>query len=60
MKNQNEKYSGIYFFEGIDNAGKTTVVQKLKERMCESIGCDCVIIAFPGNELRTLGNPNIQ
>jgi hypothetical protein len=26
MEHQNEKYSGIYAFEGIDNVGKTTIV----------------------------------
>lgn len=56
MEYQNEKYFGIYAFEGIDNVGKTTVVRKLREKICESIGCDCAIVAFPGNEPRTLGS----
>lgn len=56
MERQNGKYSGIYVFEGIDNVGKTTIVGKLKEKIYESVGCDCVVVAFPGNEPRTLGN----
>lgn len=53
---QDEKYSGIYVFEGIDNVGKTTIVRALREKICESMGCDCVIVSFPGNEPRTLGS----
>lgn len=56
MEHQNEKYSGIYVFEGIDNVGKTTIVQKLKKKICASMECDCVIVAFPGNESGTLGS----
>lgn len=56
MEHQNKEYSGIYVFEGIDNVGKTTVVRNLQEKICESMGCDCVIVAFPGNEPGTLGS----
>lgn len=56
MEHQNEKYSGIYVFEGIDHVGKTTIVQKLKEKVSEDIKYNCVIVSFPGNEPRTLGN----
>lgn len=48
--------SGIYVFEGIDNVGKSTIVQKLREMIAESLGCECVVVAFPGNEPRTLGS----
>ena len=33
MEHQNENYFGIYVFEGIDNVGKTTIVQRLKEKI---------------------------
>ncbi len=56
MEYQNEKYFGIYVFEGIDNVGKTTIVQKLRKKISLSIGCECVVVAFPGNESRTLGS----
>lgn len=56
MDYQNEKCFGLYVFEGIDNVGKTTIIQKLKKKIYESIGCECVIVAFPGNEPRTLGS----
>lgn len=56
MEYQKELYSGIYVFEGIDNVGKTTIVQNLKDKICESMGCDCVIVAFPGNQPGTLGS----
>lgn len=49
-------YSGIYVFEGIDNVGKTTIVQKLKEKICETTEYECTIVAFPGNAPRTLGS----
>ena len=49
-------YSGIYVFEGIDNVGKSTIVQTLREMIAESLGCECVVVAFPGNEPRTLGS----
>lgn len=47
--------SGIYVFEGIDNVGKTTIVNELKEKLSKEIDCECEIVAFPGNEERTLG-----
>lgn len=56
MEHQNEKYFGIYVFEGIDNVGKTTIVQKLREKISLSMGCECSVVAFPGNESRTLGS----
>lgn len=56
MEKQEGLYSGVYVFEGIDNVGKTTIVQKLKEKICDSMGCECVIVAFPGNEPGTLGS----
>lgn len=56
MKYQEKLYSGIYVFEGIDNVGKSTIVQKLREMIAESLGCECVVVAFPGNEPRTLGS----
>ena len=48
--------AGIYVFEGIDNVGKTTIIQKLKQRICETTEYNCINIAFPGNEPRTLGS----
>lgn len=51
-----DMYSGIYVFEGIDNVGKTTIVQKLKEKICETTEYECTIVAFPGNVPRTLGS----
>lgn len=51
-----DMYSGIYVFEGIDNVGKTTIVQKLKEKICETTEYECTIVAFPGNAPRTLGS----
>lgn len=56
MEHQNEKYFGIYVFEGIDNVGKTTIVQKLREKISLSMRCECAVVAFPGNEPRTLGS----
>lgn len=56
MECQHEMYSGIYVFEGIDNVGKTTIIQKLKEKIYESMQCECSIVAFPGNQPRTLGS----
>lgn len=47
---------GIYVFEGIDNVGKTSIVQKLKTKICETTEYDCINIAFSGNEPRTLGS----
>ena len=56
MEYRSEKYFGIYVFEGIDNVGKTTIVQKLREKIAQSMGCECTVVAFPGNEPRTLGS----
>lgn len=56
MGYQNDKYSGIYVFEGIDNVGKTTIINRLKEKIREGTDYECVMITFPGNEPRTLGN----
>ena len=56
MEYMEDMYSGIYVFEGIDNVGKTTIVQKLKEKICETMECECTIVAFPGNAPRTLGS----
>ena len=49
-------YSGVYIFEGIDNVGKTTIIQALKQQIRETTDYKCVDVAFPGNESRTLGN----
>lgn len=51
-----EKYNGIYIFEGIDNVGKTTIIQALKMKIKETRGNECINVAFPGNEPGTLGN----
>lgn len=56
MEYQNENYFGICVFEGIDNVGKTTIVQRLREKISLSMGCECTIVAFLGNEPRTLGS----
>lgn len=48
-------YSGLYIFEGIDNVGKTTIIQALKKQIQETTDYKCVDVAFPGNEPRTLG-----
>ena len=56
MEHQEKLYSGIYVFEGIDNVGKSTIVRKLKEQISETLGCECMVIAFPGNDPRTLGS----
>ncbi len=55
MMRQCEPYSGVYVFEGIDNVGKTTIIKKLKEKIFLNIDYECVSVAFPGNESRTLG-----
>jgi len=46
----------VYIFEGIDNVGKTTIIQALKQKIQETTDYKCVNVAFPGNEPRTLGN----
>jgi len=53
--NVNALRSRIYVFEGIDNVGKTTIIKELKGRLCKEMGYECEIVAFPGNEERTLG-----
>ncbi len=55
MMRQWELYSGVYAFEGIDNVGKTTIIKKLKEKIFLTMDYECVSVAFPGNESRTLG-----
>lgn len=50
-----DTYSGVYIFEGIDNVGKTTIIDALKQQIQETTDYKCVDIAFPGNEPRTLG-----
>ena len=47
--------SGIYIFEKIDNFGKTTIVNELKEKLNKEMDCKCEIVTFTGNEERTLG-----
>lgn len=47
--------SGIFIYEGIDNVGKTTIINELKEKLNKEMGCECEMVAFPGNEERTLG-----
>lgn len=56
MEYMEDMYSGIYVFEGIDNVGKTTIIQKLKEKISETMEYECIIVAFPGNDQRTLGS----
>lgn len=51
-----ESRAGIYVFEGIDNVGKTTIIQALKKRIDKVAKIDCINISFPGHEPRTLGN----
>lgn len=53
---QNSKFAGIYVFEGIDNVGKSTIVQALKEKINREISHKCFDFSFPGNEPRTLGS----
>lgn len=56
MEHQNENYFGIYIFEGIDNVGKTTIVQRLRKKISLARGCECAVVSFPGNEPGTLGS----
>ena len=60
MMRQCEPYSGVYVFEGIDNVGKTTIIKKLKEKIFLNIDYECVSVAFPGNESRTLGESKLM
>lgn len=48
--------AGVYVFEGIDNVGKSTIVKNLKSKIYNTTEYDCIDIAFPGNEPRTLGS----
>ncbi|MCM1161628.1 MAG: hypothetical protein NC412_10425 [Roseburia sp.] len=48
-------YSGVNIFEGVDNVGKTTIIQALKKQIQETTDYKCVDVTFPGNEPRTLG-----
>lgn len=49
------KNKGIYVFEGIDNVGKTTIVDRLKVKIKETTEYECYSFSFPGNEPKTLG-----
>lgn len=44
MMRQCEPYSGVYVFEGIDNVGKTTIIKKLKEKICKRSITECLKI----------------
>lgn len=46
--------SRLYVFEGPDGVGKTTVVNEVKNRLCEA-GVKCASLSFPGKEPGTLG-----
>lgn len=50
----NENGGQIYIFEGIDNVGKSTVMDKVSEKL-ELKGYDISKYSFPGNEEGTLG-----
>ncbi|MCM2296782.1 AAA family ATPase [Rhodoferax sp.] len=51
MKND----GALYVFEGPDSVGKTTLARLLTEQLVAR-GVDCVHLAFPGNEIGTVGN----
>lgn len=55
IKNNDTRF-GIYVFEGIDNVGKTTIIENLKIKINERTDYECFSVAFPGNEIRTLGS----
>lgn len=48
-------YAGVYIFEGIDNVGKTTIIQELYRKIEDERDDNCITLAFPGHEPRTLG-----
>lgn len=47
--------SKIFVFEGIDNVGKTTIINSVKKILEEKYNLVCEIIPFPGSGLNTLG-----
>lgn len=49
-------YAGVYIFEGIDNVGKTTIIQSLHRKIKGERDNNCIELAFPGHEPRTLGS----
>jgi dTMP kinase len=51
MKND----GALYVFEGPDSVGKTTLARLLTEQLVAR-GVDCVHLAFPGNEIGTIGD----
>lgn len=51
----NENGGQIYIFEGIDNVGKSTVMDKVSEKL-ELKGYDISKYSFPGKEEGTLGS----
>ncbi|MDO8772658.1 MAG: AAA family ATPase [Burkholderiaceae bacterium] len=51
MKND----GALYVFEGPDSVGKTTLARLLTEQLVAR-GVDCVHLAFPGNEIGTVGD----
>lgn len=51
----NKKWPGrLIVFEGPDGVGKTTVAEKVSERLREK-GDDVLLLSFPGNEPKSLG-----
>lgn len=47
--------ANLFVFEGPDGVGKTTVISLVEKQLQES-GVACTQLAFPGNELGTLGD----
>lgn len=45
----------LYVFEGPDSVGKTSLAGLLAEHLI-STGIDCVLLAFPGREIGTVGH----
>ena len=45
----------LFVFEGADGVGKSTVVEKVAEKLRKS-GTDVLVLSFPGREPETLGN----